>query len=63
MLNNGKIAPQLAFIHCGLFSDPQIAWAMSKAYMEEQEKKAAEIANSKEGNADGSGNQADPGND
>lgn len=63
MLNNPKIAPQLAFIHCGMFSDPQIAWAMSKAYMEEQEKNAAEIANSKEGDADGSGNQADPGND
>ena len=63
MLNNPKIATQLAFIHCGMFSDPQIAWAMSKAYMEEQEKKAAEIAKNKEGNADGSGNQADPGND
>ena len=63
MLNNPKIAPQLAFIHCGLFSDPQIAWAMSKAYMEEQEKKDAETAKSKEGNADGSGNSADPGND
>lgn len=50
MLNNPKIAPQLAFTHCGMFSDPQIAWAMSKAYMEEQEKKAAEIAKSKEGN-------------
>ena len=63
MLNNGKIAPQLAFIHCGLFSDPQIAWAMSKAYMEEQEKKAAETAKVKEGNADGSGNPVDTGND
>ena len=27
MLNNPKIAPQLAFTHCGMFSDPQIAWA------------------------------------
>ena len=63
MLNNPKIAPQLAFIHCGMFSDPQIAWATSKAYMEEQEKKAAETAKSKEGNGNGSGNPADPGND
>ena len=63
MLNNPKIAPQLAFTHCGMFSDPQIAWAMSKAYMEEQEKKAAEIAKNEEGNADGSGNPADPGNE
>lgn len=63
MLNNPKIAPQLAFIHCGMFSDPQIAWATSKVYMEEQEKKAAEITRSKEGNGNGSGNPADPGND
>ena len=66
MLNNPKIAPQLAFIHCGMFSDPQIAWAMSKAYMEEQEKKAAETAKSKEGNGNEPGsqnsNQTDPGN-
>ncbi len=63
MLNNPKIAPQLAFIHCGMFSDPQIAWATSKAYMEEQEKKDAEITRIKEGNGNGSGNPADPGND
>lgn len=40
MLNNPKIAPQLAFIHCGMFSDPNIAYTMSKAYAEEQAKKA-----------------------
>ena len=39
MLNNPKIAPQLAFIHCGMFSDPNIAYTMSKAYAEEQAKK------------------------
>lgn len=44
MLNNPKIAPQLAFSHCGMFIDPEMAWNMSKAYMEEQAKKAAEIA-------------------
>lgn len=43
MLNNPKIDPQLAYTHCGLFSDPQVAWAMSKAYIEEQEKKAAAL--------------------
>jgi len=42
MLNNPKIAPQLAFTHCGMFSDPQIAYAMSMAYAEEQRKKALE---------------------
>ena len=66
MLNNPKIAPQLAFTHCGMFSDPQIAWAMSKAYMEEQEKKAAETVKSKEGNGNEPGsqnsNQTDTGN-
>ena len=41
---NRKIAPQLAFSHCGMFIDPEMAWNMSKAYMEEQAKKAAEIA-------------------
>lgn len=63
MLNNPKIAPQLAFIHCGMFSDPQIAWAMSKAYMEEQEKKAADTASNNGGNADGAGNPSETGND
>lgn len=44
MLNNPKIAPQLAFTHCGMFIDPEMAWSMSKKYAEEQEKKAAELA-------------------
>ena len=39
MLNNNKIAPILAFTHCGMFSDPQIAYAMSREYAEEQEAK------------------------
>ena len=39
MLNNNKIAPILAFTHCGMFSDPQIAYAMSRDYAEEQEAK------------------------
>lgn len=59
MLNNPKIAPQLAFSHCGMFIDPEMAWNMSKAYMEEQAKKAAEIAaqtTPKEGDNDDPGN-------
>ena len=43
MLANPKIAPVLAFTHCGLFSDPQLAYRMSVEYMEEQQKKAAEV--------------------
>lgn len=63
MLNNPKIAPQLAFTHCGMFSAPQIAWAMSKAYMEEQEQKAAETASKDDGgDGDGAGNSSETGN-
>lgn len=32
MLNNAKIAPQLAFSHCGMFVDPEMAYTMSKEY-------------------------------
>lgn len=44
MLSNPKIHPRLAFVHCGLFLDPESAYLESKVYWEEQEKKAkAEI--------------------
>lgn len=39
MLNNNKIAPQLAFQHCGMFVDAESAYLVSKAYAEEQEEK------------------------
>lgn len=55
MLDNPKIAPELAFTHCGMFADPLTAWNMSKAYMAQQEKKAAQAA---KGRADG---QNEPG--
>lgn len=62
MLSNPKIAPVLAFTHCGMFSDPQLAYRMSMDYAEEQEKKAAEFASKqKEVNPDGKGNPPDPG--
>lgn len=62
MLSNSKIAPVLAFTHCGMFSDPQLAYRMSMDYAEEQEKKAAEFAaKQKEVNPDGEGNPPDPG--
>lgn len=44
MLNNPKIAPVLAFIHCGMFSDPQVAYKMSMEYVAEQEAKAEKLA-------------------
>lgn len=66
MLGCEKIAPELAFTHSGMFSDPQLAYRMSMDYMAEQEKKAKEIAAQNGGNGDGSGNQngnqADGGN-
>lgn len=61
MLSNPKIAPVLAFTHCGMFSDPQLAYRMSMDYAEEQEKKAAELTTKqKEVNPDGEGNPPDP---
>lgn len=57
MLNNPKIAPQLAFTHCGMFSDPQIAYAMSMEYMKEQEAKAAAMQK-KEGEGNEPGNHS-----
>lgn len=35
MLNNDKIHPKLAFEHCGMFVDPEIAYKMSQEYEEE----------------------------
>lgn len=43
MLANPKIAPILAFTHCGMFSDPQIAYKMSMKYAEKQENKAMNL--------------------
>lgn len=66
MLGCEKIAPELAFTHSGMFSDPQLAYRMSMDYMAEQEKKAAQVAAQNGVNGDGSGNQngnqADGGN-
>ena len=39
MLSNDKIHPKLAFSHCGMFADPESAYAMSEAYMKEQEER------------------------
>ncbi len=43
MLANGKIHPQLAFTHCGMFADPDLAYEMSKGYEEEQTAKAKDM--------------------
>ena len=43
MLQQNKIHPRLAFTHCGLFTDPESAYQVSKEYSEEQEQKAIEM--------------------
>lgn len=36
MLNNDKIDPRLAFVHCGMFSDPEEAYRESAKYHDEE---------------------------
>ena len=36
LLNSDKVAPLLAFTHCGMFSDPQVAYKMSEEYINGQ---------------------------
>lgn len=61
MLKNNKIHPRLAFEHCGLFVDSDLAYTLSAEYAEEQEQKAQELFEQQqrmkqEGNNDDSGN-------
>ena len=44
MLANDKIAPRLAFVHCGMFAAPDEAYRESVKYAEEQEAKAQALA-------------------
>lgn len=44
MLGNPKIAPILAFTHCGMFSDPEDAWKQSETYYTENQKLIAQTA-------------------
>ena len=43
MLRQNKIHPRLAFQHSGLFTDPESAYQLSKEYSEDQAKKALEM--------------------
>lgn len=61
MLKNNKIHPRLAFEHCGLFVDSDLAYTLSAEYADEQEQKAQELFEQQqrmkqEGNDDDSGN-------
>ena len=40
LLNNDKIHPRLAFEHCGLFVDPDLAYTQSQQYAEERKAEA-----------------------
>lgn len=67
MLSNSKIHPRLAFEHCGLFVDPELAYTESKAYADEQEQELMKeletaAAHTDDGNSD-DGNNAPINND
>lgn len=57
MLKNSKIHPRLAFEHCGLFVDSDLAYTLSEEYAKEQEAKLQEQENLKKGD-----NSNDPSN-
>ena len=59
MLKNEKIHPRLAFEHCGLFVDSDLAYTLSVEYAEEQEKKAQELFEKQQAMKEG-GNEDDP---
>jgi SPP1 family phage portal protein len=60
LLKNNKVHPRLAFEHCGLFVDSDLAYALSAEHMEEQEKKAQELMEQQNQMKGEDGN--DPGN-
>lgn len=45
MLNNPWIHPEVAYASCGMFPDPESAYLQGKAWHDEQQKKAMEVAN------------------
>ena len=42
LLSSNKVHPRLAFEHCGMFPDPDLAYTMSDEYHEEQERMFAD---------------------
>jgi SPP1 family phage portal protein len=68
MLNNPKIHPELAFLHSGMFLDPESAYLKSKKWWEEKQKEALKrevqsnnekSTDTKAPGAEGSGNTGD----
>ena len=60
MLKSAKIHPRLAFTHCGLFTDAELAYTQSEEYTKEQEGKR--MSQQKESLAQKGGNTDDSGN-
>ena len=61
MLSSDKIAPQLAFDHCGMFSDSAAAYAMSKRYYEAHQPQPEVIANGQRAQTSPADRGGDPG--
>ena len=62
MLKNNKIHPRLAFEHCGLFVDSDLAYTLSEEYAKAQEAKLQEQENLKKGD-NGNDSNNNPGNE
>ena len=62
MLKNNKIHPRLAFEHCGLFVDSDLAYTLSEEYAKAQEAKLQEQENLKKGDNNNDSNN-NPGNE
>ncbi len=62
MLKNNKIHPRLAFEHCGLFVDSDLAYTLSEEYAKAQEAKLKKQENLKKGD-NGNDSNNNPGNE
>jgi len=60
MLNNEKIAPRLAFVYSGMFSDPEAAWKESMDYFDSHVDEETEVSNGEDNASagDSAGNRA-----
>jgi SPP1 family phage portal protein len=50
MLNSPWVHPEVAYASCGMFPDPESAYLQGKAWNEERQKKAMEVANAVQDN-------------
>lgn len=52
LLSSEKVHPRLAFEHCGMFPDPDLAYTMSETYREENRERMLEYGNQADGQDD-----------